>query len=47
MAAEQVSGERYAGAWFDIGAPERLAAVNRRVSELHGDAPRPERTPAG
>ena len=47
MAAGQVSGERYAGVWFDIGTPDRLADVNRRVSELHDDAPRSERTPAG
>jgi MurNAc alpha-1-phosphate uridylyltransferase len=45
MASGQVSGERHAGAWYDIGTPERLAAVNHRVSELHGDAPRSWRTP--
>jgi MurNAc alpha-1-phosphate uridylyltransferase len=28
MDAEQVSGEIYAGAWFDIGTPGRLEAVN-------------------
>jgi MurNAc alpha-1-phosphate uridylyltransferase len=47
MAAGQVSGERYTGAWFDIGTPERLMAVNRRVSGQHGDAPRSSRRPAG
>jgi len=47
IAAGQVSGERYAGAWFDIGTPERLADVNRRVGEQQADRPRSERSPAG
>lgn len=29
MAADQVSGERYRGIWWDIGTPERLAQVDR------------------
>jgi MurNAc alpha-1-phosphate uridylyltransferase len=34
MDAGQVSGERYAGSWFDIGTPERLDAVNRVIINL-------------
>jgi MurNAc alpha-1-phosphate uridylyltransferase len=31
MDAGRVSGEHYTGAWFDIGTPERLDAINRAV----------------
>lgn len=34
MDQEQVSGEHYAGRWFDIGTPERLDAVNDVVINL-------------
>jgi MurNAc alpha-1-phosphate uridylyltransferase len=29
--AGRVTGEHYAGSWWDIGAPERLAALDRRL----------------
>jgi len=31
MDAGQVSGEHYTGTWFDIGAPERLEAINQAL----------------
>jgi MurNAc alpha-1-phosphate uridylyltransferase len=39
MAAGLVSGEYYRGAWFDIGTPERLSALNRWVIDTHGQRP--------
>jgi len=32
MAAGRVSGEHYRGAWIDVGTPERLADVERRLA---------------
>jgi MurNAc alpha-1-phosphate uridylyltransferase len=32
MAAGRVSGRRHAGAWIDVGTPERLAALDARLS---------------
>lgn len=33
MQAGKVSGEHYTGAWFDIGTPERLAELDRRLRQ--------------
>jgi Nucleoside-diphosphate-sugar pyrophosphorylase involved in lipopolysaccharide biosynthesis/translation initiation factor 2B, gamma/epsilon subunits (eIF-2Bgamma/eIF-2Bepsilon) len=32
MARGQVSGERYGGGWIDVGTPERLAGLARRLA---------------
>jgi len=36
IAAGRISGEHHAGTWLDIGTPERLAELNRRLA---GEAP--------
>jgi len=33
--AGRVSGERYAGAWFDVGTAERLAALDAHLAAGH------------
>jgi len=33
MADGEVSGERYGGEWWDVGTPERLAALDARLRE--------------
>lgn len=39
MAAGRVSGEHYRGAWMDIGTPDRLEALDARLSAVaQGDA---------
>jgi MurNAc alpha-1-phosphate uridylyltransferase len=40
IAAGQVSGEHYRGAWQDIGTPERLAALDRTL-RAHRAMPQP------
>ncbi len=37
MRERQVSGEHYAGGWTDVGTPQRLEALDRRLrGEMHG-----------
>nr|VFJ70417.1 MAG: MurNAc alpha-1-phosphate uridylyltransferase [Candidatus Kentron sp. FW] len=34
----QVTGERYAGEWQDIGTPERLRKLNQTTSDCFGSS---------
>ncbi len=46
MQSGQVGGEHYAGLWTDVGTPQRLAELDRRVRERdagHAPAGRPSR----
>ena len=36
-----IGGERYRGLWADVGTPERLAAIRRRVARRLQTEPRP------
>ena len=35
MAAGRLEGQRHGGQWLDIGTPERLNALNRRLAQAH------------
>jgi MurNAc alpha-1-phosphate uridylyltransferase len=35
MAAGRLEGQRHGGQWLDIGTPERLNALNRRLAHAH------------
>ncbi|HBP69478.1 MAG TPA: mannose-1-phosphate guanylyltransferase, partial [Alcanivorax sp.] len=37
MAQQRVSGEHHRGHWWDIGTPERLAALDRFLAAPHTD----------
>ena len=35
IAAGRLQGQRHTGQWLDIGTPERLAALNRKLAQAH------------
>lgn len=35
IAARRLQGQRHGGLWLDIGTPERLSALNRRLARAH------------
>lgn len=37
MTQARVAGERHCGTWYDIGTPERLATLDRRLRAPHAD----------